>query len=149
MRSYLRRINREGATVGAVIWFVGLVLLGGCAYFGYSNVTLLVFGHRNDGVVSNDSCYKGHCTSTIRFTGADGQIYEKTTASSNLSNHSSRVEIAFYQQPGQAPDDVTINTFGMMWLGPLIAGLLGSVFSFVGFCLVMQSLPARRAGARR
>ena len=147
VRNYLQRVNRDGASVGGVIGLIGVVLLSACLYLSYSNFELLVFGHQDNGVVYKDSCYKGSCMATIRFTGKDGRTYEKTTASSNLSEHSSVVKIAFHQKPEQDPENVSINTFGMMWIGPLITGLIGSILSFVGLCLLIQSLPPRRSRA--
>ncbi len=69
---------------------------------------------------------------TVRFLAADGtEVTFQSSTSSNPPSHRVGDEVGVLYEPGN-PRHAEIDSFFDLWLGPLIAGILGAVFTLVG-----------------
>jgi hypothetical protein len=91
---------------------------------------------------------------TVEFTTADGEYIQVTpaevresqafgglvTVDSSDDGYETVYEVGDRVEVFYDPDDpsnVVLNDFNMLWVGPLVVGGLGAVFSFVGALLIL------------
>jgi len=83
---------------------------------------------------SNDSTTY---TPVVEYTTEKGQKIEFTSSvGSNPPSHSKgdQIEVLYHED---TPQQAKINSFFSLWLGPILLLVLGSIFSIVGFSLVL------------
>jgi hypothetical protein len=82
----------------------------------------------------------------VSFTTKEGRQIEFTSSvSSNPPSYDEGETVKVLYYPGD-PKEATINDFMSIWFGPLIVGFLGTVFSLVGFFIILfKNLKQRRS----
>ena len=123
-----------------VFLIVGLALLTG-AFFLYQNKkAFLAKADTAQGTViellesrsDNSITYKP----LVSFKTKEGaQIEFTSSVSSNPPSYSEGETVEVLYDPSN-PRDANINGFSSLWLGPLILGILGAVFSLIGFSII-------------
>lgn len=133
-----------------VFLVIGLALLTG-AFFLYQNKkAFLEKADTAQGTViellqsrsDNSTTYKP----LVSFKTKEGRQIEFTSSvSSNPPGYDEGETVEVLYDPAD-PKDANINGFASLWLGPLILGILGAVFSLVGFLIILfKNLKQRKS----
>ncbi len=131
----------KGKIGGIIVLLIGLGLLTG-GYFAWKHQSsFLATAVKAEGTVvsmdresSRDS--NGNTSYTyypqISFTTADNQSIEfRGSTGSNPPSYQTGDKVEVLYDP-KTPTSASINSFTSLWLGPIILGVLGAVFSLVG-----------------
>lgn len=140
---------------------IGFGMFVGGAFFGWRSYQSLVGKDRTQATVirveTTDSGDNVEYFPTVEFTTADGEYVQVTPAEVRESeafgglvtvdNSDDGYETAYqvgdkvvvFYDPAD-PTNVVLNDFNMLWVGPLVVGGLGVVFTGVGGLLVFVAL---------
>jgi hypothetical protein len=151
------RTRSSGSLVMSLAFLLpGLLLLWVAEAFYSQSSRLVHHGLRAQGTVVDTvigtTRKNGHVWYPIvRYTAQDGGSYRfQSSSGSNppAYNVGDTVEVLYWPAD---PEHGTINGFFSLWGGPLIAGVLGGVFTSIGGLLLylLVLLPYRRARGRR
>lgn len=123
-----------------VFLIVGLAMLSGAIYLYQSKRAFLDRAVTVQGTVTellpsrsdNSTTYKP----VVAYTTKDGKQIEFTSSvSSNPPSYHEGETVEIFYDPAD-PYDAEINGFVSLWLAPLILGILGTVFSLIGFSII-------------
>ncbi|WP_206733612.1 DUF3592 domain-containing protein [Flavobacterium sp. YO12] len=80
----------------------------------------------------------------VSFTTKAGNKIEFTSSvSSNPPSYSEGESVEVLYDPAE-PKDASINGFASLWIGPLIFGILGTVFFLIGFGIILFGILKQR-----
>lgn len=134
---------------GAVFLVVGLGLLTGGFFLWHSHADFVARATRADGVVT-DQAYRtsskggGTYAPVVEFTTDDGSVVRMTGSTGSSSPSYARGEHVRVLYDRANPERAQIDSFMENWIGPMILGGIGLVFSLVGGGLVGSLVRQRK-----
>ncbi|HTM68610.1 MAG TPA: DUF3592 domain-containing protein [Candidatus Binatia bacterium] len=144
--------KQAGACVGIVFLFFGLAMLVGGGYWAVRTQRFIGSAEKAQGRVIAlvpHSGSKGGTTyaPTVQYTTKDGQAttFTSSTSSSPPAHREGDIVTVLYD-PAK-PDKAEINAFTDLWLGPLIVGIMGAIFTLIAIATILQG--ARAFAQRR
>lgn len=121
---------------------IGLGLLIGAIYLYLDKQSFLKTANVAPGLVVELRASRSDNSTTyspvVSFTAKDGRQIEFTSSvSSNPPSYSEGESVEVVYDPAN-PYEANINGFSSLYLGPLILGILGTVFFLVGFSIILS-----------
>lgn len=134
-------------TISCVITVLGMCSLAAGLFWASKSLRLDQNGIRTSAIVTdvaekrkreNDGKYKITYTSSFQFAADDGKSYN--FKQDGYQRVGERVEIIYNPLN---PSEASTSGFGQLWVGPMIFGVLGLVFSALGSHLVLKTIRRR------
>ncbi|MEH6448852.1 MAG: DUF3592 domain-containing protein [Oleispira sp.] len=129
---------------------IGIALISGAAFLSKSTSSFIDASVSGTGEVIEmiELVYEGSYTyaPVVRFSSSDGTDYEFTSGSSNPASYyaGEHVEVLYL---ASNPNEATINGFFSLWGDSIILATLGSIFSVIGFGLLVYRILQNKNGA--
>lgn len=129
------------AIIKYVFLSIGALMLAGAFYLYQDKQAFLKRAETVQGTVIELISKRSDNSTTyapvVTFTTKKGNKIEFTSSvSSNPPSYSEGESVEVFYDPAE-PKDASINGFASLWLGPLILGILGTVFFLIGFGIIL------------
>ncbi|MFH6968050.1 DUF3592 domain-containing protein [Flavobacterium sp. FlaQc-28] len=136
------------AIIKYVFLTIGALMLAGAFYFYQDRQTFLKKAETVQGTVVELISKRSDNSTTyaplVSFTTKAGNKIEFTSAvSSNPPSYSEGESVEVLYDPAD-PKDASIKGFASLWIGPLIFGILGTVFFLIGFGIILFGILKQR-----
>ncbi len=136
------------AIIKYVFLTIGALMLAGAFYFYQDRQTFLKKAEIVQGTVVELISKRSDNSTTyaplVSFTTKAGNKIEFTSAvSSNPPSYSEGESVEVLYDPAD-PKDASINGFASLWIGPLVFGILGTVFFLIGFGIILFGILKQR-----
>ncbi|CAM3882825.1 Inner membrane protein YmfA [Vibrio aerogenes CECT 7868] len=124
----------------------GFIFLALAAFLFNQQQSFLSHAVRTDGIVTS-FVSDGTYYPIVSFQTAEGEMIEfKSSTGSNPPSFSRGETVEVVYQP-DLPEHAEIYSFLHLWLGPLIFGIFGSLFSLIGVLFFLYGLSGKRKKA--
>ncbi|MFH6935069.1 DUF3592 domain-containing protein [Flavobacterium sp. FlaQc-30] len=136
------------AIIKYVFITIGALMLAGAFYFYQDRQAFLKKAETVQGTVVELISKRSDNSTTyapvVSFTTKAGNKIEFTSSvSSNPPSYSEGESVEVLYDPAE-PKDASINGFASLWIGPLIFGILGTVFFLIGFGIILFGILKQR-----
>lgn len=136
------------AIIKYVFITIGALMLAGAFYFYQDRQAFLKKAETVQGTVVELISKRSDNSTTyapvVSFTTKAGNKIEFTSSvSSNPPSYSEGESVEVLYDP-EEPKDASINGFASLWIGPLIFGILGTVFFLIGFGIILFGILKQR-----
>ncbi|HET8941257.1 MAG TPA: DUF3592 domain-containing protein [Rudaea sp.] len=138
--------------VGIIFLVIGLGLLTGGFFLWRSKTNFIAHALHADGTVTDLDYQRGSKGSgtyhpVVQFTAQDGKIIHFTSSTGSKPAAYSRGDRLRVFYDAANPEDASIDSFASNWLGTLILGGMGLLFTLIGGGIVWWRLNQRKVRA--